>query len=123
MTDIQHVMGTDLALGSSGDLALVSDDEAIRERVLRRLLTNQGAYIWQLSYGGGLSSFVGQVSNTALLLATVRGQLLLESAVARQPLPGVVVSTVDVATTVANITYTSASTGSPLVSGVTLGAG
>ena len=113
MIDIGHLMGSDLTLNSSGDLAVVANDEAVRERVLRRLLTNQGAYIWQLSYGGGLSSFVGQISNTGLLLATVRSQLMLESSVARQPLPSVAVSTVDLGVTIANITYTSAATKSP----------
>ena len=122
MTDIEHIMGVDLAVSSSGDLAVVSGDEAVRERVLRRLLTTPGAYIWQLTYGGGLADFVGQISNAALLLATVRRQLLLESAVARQPLPTVAVQTADIATVVANIMFTSAETGQPQVSSVALGA-
>ncbi len=82
-----HSMGSDLSIGSGGDLATASGSEAVRERVLRRLLTNPGEYIWQLTYGGGLAGFVGQVANVASIQAVVRGQMLLEPSVARTPAP------------------------------------
>ena len=111
MSDIQHICGYDLSIGSSGDLASVSGDEAVRERVLRRLLTSRGAYIWQLSYGGGLASFVGQVANTVIVESVVRSQMLLEAAVARQPLPTVSLSTAGSGIVAATVTYASAATG------------
>ncbi len=111
MPDIAHVFGDDLNVGSSGDLACVFDDEAVRERVLRRLLTSRGTYIWQPSYGAGLASFVGDIANAALLLSIVRGQMLLEADVARKPLPTVSVSAADSGIVTAMITYVSAMTG------------
>ncbi len=111
MPDIAHVFGDDLNVGSSGDLACVFDDEAVRERVLRRLLTSRGTYIWQPSYGAGLASFVGDIANAALLLSIVRGQMLLEADVARKPLPTVSVSAADSGIATAMITYVSAMTG------------
>ena len=111
MTDIQHLMGFDLTIGSTGDVAVSVDDEAVRERVLRRLLTAQGAYIWQLSYGGGLAGFVGQVANASLIQTVVRSQMLLEAAVATQPLPTVSLSVLDSGIVTATVTYTSATSG------------
>ena len=108
--DIQHAMGFDISLASTGDLALVDGDEAVRERVLRRLLTVQGAYIWQPAYGGGLTQFVGAVTNAALIQSVVRSQMILEPSVARQPLPTVSLSSVGNGTVTATITYASAST-------------
>ena len=111
-TDIQHTMGFDLSVSATGDIGTVAGDEAVRERVLRRLLTIAGTYIWQLTYGGGLSQFVGSIANPALIQSIVRGQMLLESSVSRQPLPVVSVSSDAGGIVTANITYSSAVTGS-----------
>ena len=89
MADIAHDIGSDLVIGVTGDLATSSGSENVRERVLRRLVTNPGGYIWHLDYGGGLPSFVGTPANAAAIRTTVRGQMLLEAAVARTPVPDV----------------------------------
>ena len=58
-----------------------------QQRVLRRLLTNPGDYIWQLDYGAGLARFIGQPANPLQIKAVIRSQIFKEAAVARQPEP------------------------------------
>jgi phage baseplate assembly protein W len=60
-----------------------------RQRVLRRLLTNPGDYIWQPEYGAGLGRFVGAPAAPERIRAVVRSQIFREPAVARRPEPGV----------------------------------
>ena len=48
MADISHTFGADLSLSATGDLLCVTGDTLTQQRVLRRLLTNAGDYIWQL---------------------------------------------------------------------------
>lgn len=87
MADLFHQWGSDLALGPTGDLALVSDQLLGQQRVLRRLLTNPGDYIWQLDYGAGLGRFVGAPASPLHVRAVVRGQIFKETAVAPFPEP------------------------------------
>jgi hypothetical protein len=94
MYDINLVWGGDLSVGSNGDLALVSGPVQTNQRVLRRLLTNSGDYIWNLGYGGGLATFVGSTANAADVEAVIRNQLGLESAIAANPAPTVLMQTV-----------------------------
>jgi hypothetical protein len=87
MPDLAHGFGGDLVIGPTGDLALSAGPALTRERVLRRLLTNPGDYLWQLDYGAGLGRFVGQPGSAAGIAAVVRGQIFREAAVARAPEP------------------------------------
>ena len=107
MYDLFHEWGTDLAVGSGGDLALSAASDTINQRVLRRLLTNPGDYLWNLNYGGGLGQFVGVPANPADIEAVVGTQLALETAVPATPAPQITASLVDAANgyVVANITY------------------
>lgn len=91
--DIGHDWGADLEVGPSGDLAIAAGTMASTQRVLRRLLTNPGDYIWNLGYGAGLSRYVGGTVSSAEIAAEVRTQLLLESAVASSPAPDIAIST------------------------------
>ena len=59
MPDLAHEFGADLQAGPTGDLALADGAALGRQRVLRRLLTNPGDYIWHPTYGAGLARFVG----------------------------------------------------------------
>ena len=111
MADLSHDMGGDLQLSPTGNLALASGTEAGRQRVLRRLLTNPGAYIWQLDYGAGLGAFVGQPNPEARMRAVVRAQMLRESAVASSPAPSVDVLAGPDGTLTLTIAYTDAVTG------------
>ena len=92
MSDIYHQFGSDLLLGPTGDLAPVSDSLLGQQRVLRRLLTNPGDYIWQLTYGAGLAQFVGQPASAQQITAVIRSQLFKETAVATSPAPVIEIS-------------------------------
>ncbi len=77
MDDIFHEWGGDLVVGSGGDLVLSVGSDMVSQRVLRRLLTNPGDYLWNLDYGGGLAQFVGTPTNSADIESTVRTKLAL----------------------------------------------
>ncbi len=96
MADLSLLFGGDLNVGPTGDLALSDGSALTEQRVLRRLLTNVGDYLWQLNYGAGLGQFVGQPAAATVISGIVRTQMLLEAAVSRSPAPTVgVTSTVD----------------------------
>ncbi|MEE8664211.1 MAG: hypothetical protein SOH81_11630 [Acetobacter sp.] len=59
MSDLYHVSGYDITLSESGDVGNVTGVEFSQQRVLRRLATNTGAYIFALQYGAGLSGRIG----------------------------------------------------------------
>lgn len=82
-----HQWGSDLVIGSTGSIGTVSGPLLGQQRVLRRLLTNPGDYIWQLDYGAGLARFIGQPINPLQIRAVIRSQIFKEAAVARQPEP------------------------------------
>ena len=87
MPDLSHLWGTDLSVGPTGDLALAAGPLRGQQRVLRRLLTNPGDYIWQPGYGAGLGQFVGRPGVEAQIRAIIRSQMLQEAAVAHAPEP------------------------------------
>lgn len=87
MADAFHQWGSDLAIGATGDIGMTSGPLLGQQRVLRRLLTNPGEYIWQLDYGAGLARFIGQPVNPSQIRAVIRSQIFKEAAVARQPEP------------------------------------
>jgi phage baseplate assembly protein W len=87
LSDAALLWGSDLSFDSTGDIGLASDAALGQQRVLRRLLTNPGDYIWQLDYGAGLAQYVGQPVNPAAIKATIRSQIFQEQAVARLPEP------------------------------------
>jgi hypothetical protein len=87
MADAYHQWGSDLTLGPTGDFASVSGQLLGQQRVLRRLLTSPGEYVWQLDYGAGLARFIGQPVNPLQINAVVRSQIFKEPAVAPQPEP------------------------------------
>lgn len=87
MQDLSHLWGADLTAGPTGDLASVSATQLGQQRVLRRLLTNPGDYIWQPDYGAGLARRIGSPVNAATLRGIIRSQIFKEAAVARTPEP------------------------------------
>jgi phage baseplate assembly protein W len=111
MTDVAHVFGSDLEIGPTGDLAIVSGDLLGQQRVLRRLLTNQGDYIWQLGYGAGLAQFVGQPAAASRIRAIIRSQIFKEAAVARTPEPTVDVQVGTDGTVYVQLQYADTATG------------
>ncbi len=91
MVDISMSWSGDLLVSPTGDLTTVSGSALGTERVLRRLLTNPGDYIWNPDYGAGLAQFVGQPVNPAAIEALIRTQMTLEAAVAQAPEPVILV--------------------------------
>jgi hypothetical protein len=75
VTDIAHQWGSDLMVGPTGDVAVAGPAAVGRQRLLRRLLTNPGEYIWQPDYGAGLSRFIGQPANALQIRAVIRSQI------------------------------------------------
>ena len=91
MADLHHGWAGDLSSSPTGDLATVEGPALGTERVLRRLLTNPGDYIWHPAYGAGFVRFVGQPADPAGVRALIRSQMQLEAAVAREPEPVILV--------------------------------
>ncbi|MBW4024937.1 MAG: hypothetical protein HIU92_17710 [Proteobacteria bacterium] len=89
MSDLNHTFGGDLGVAPNGDLATASGSALGQQRVLRRLLTNAGDYIWQINYGTGLPAMIGTPVDTAAIAGLVRSQIFLEGAVARNPAPAI----------------------------------
>jgi phage baseplate assembly protein W len=111
MADIYHQFGADLALSPTGDVATASASTLTQQRVLRRLLTNPGDYIWNLDYGAGLARFVGQPANTSRIAAIIRSQIFKEASVARTPEPTIDVQSGATGTIYVHIRYADATTG------------
>ncbi len=122
MYDLNHYVGSDLVLSDTGDLAAVTSTNMGLQRVLRRLLTNPpqtdvagnvistGDYLWHQDYGAGVPRQVGQNVDTAEIKALIRGQMLLEAAVAKSPDPVITVTPIDTGISV-DVQYNDAVTG------------
>ncbi len=87
LTGVSHYYGGDVALGPTGDLGRVNGLERSKQRVLRRLLTNPGDYIFHPTYGAGLGRYVGKVVDVAAIAVLIRGQMALERSVSQSPPP------------------------------------
>jgi phage baseplate assembly protein W len=111
MADLFHSFGSDLTTSPTGDLAAASGPTLGQQRVLKRLLTNPGDYIWQPDYGAGLAQFVGQPAAINQIRAVIRSQIFKEAAVARTPEPLVDVTFDQTGTVYVHVRYADASTG------------
>ena len=111
MADLSLLFGGDLSIGPTGDLAVADAQALTQQRVLRRLLTNQGDYIWQLTYGAGLGQFVGRPGVPDLISGMIRTQMQLEPQVMQAPAPAVSASVTDDGTVMASVNYVDAVTG------------
>ena len=112
MADLAHVVGQDLQLSASGDLALVTTSDETQQRVLHRLLTSLQSYIWQPAYGAGLSALLGSPAAAQQIAALIRVQLRNENGVAQSPEPVVTVRAGVNGVITASITYRDVGTNS-----------
>lgn len=94
MPDISHTWGGDLDVSPSGDLLAADGVERAKQRILRRLMTNLGDYIWQPDYGAGLPGAIGD-TGTDRIVAAIRSQLMAETVIAKSPLPVIAVQAID----------------------------
>lgn len=81
MSAISHYCGGDLLLDNLGGLAIASGDLDTQQRILRRLCTNPGGYIWQLDYGAGLPAMIGDPIQHQNIRGIVLAQMQLEDGV------------------------------------------
>lgn len=87
MTDLSHYIGGDLSVSATGDVQQSDGLTQTSQRILRRLLTNPGDYIWHPNYGAGLGRKVGTLLDVRAITGLIRSQVFLEAAVARTPAP------------------------------------
>jgi hypothetical protein len=92
MADAGHYFGGDLQLGATGDLLVADGLLESNQRVLRRLLTNQGDYIWQPGYGAGLPGRIGGTLNEPEMDSLITSQMYQEQSVSQNPAPQIVVN-------------------------------
>lgn len=120
MADVSHNFGTDMDLASNGDLLPVDAVSYSNQRILRRLLTNPGDYIWQLDYGAGLRKRIGSPYTIPEITGLIKSQMYLEKSVVQSPEPDISVTKISDGISV-QIIYTEASTNTttPLTFSVT----
>lgn len=114
INDISHYWGQDVAVSAVGDLGQASGTLRGTQRVLRRLLTNPGDYIFHPEYGAGLGKKVGSTATPSEIKALIRSQILLEDAVAKIPEPVISVTQITGGIAV-QVNYNDAPTGRPVV--------
>ena len=85
--DLSHTVGFDLSFDATGDLQLTQGREKGQQRLLRRLLTDTGTYLFHLDYGAGLPAQVGEQMDRQRLQTLIRRQLSQEVGIAVQPAP------------------------------------
>src|ERR1700684_4222739 len=87
MPDVAHLYGGDIAVSANGDLLLTDSIDLSNQRILRRLLTNPGDYIWHSEYGAGLPKMIGLPIDVDSVKAIIVSQIFLEATVLRTPPP------------------------------------
>lgn len=117
LTDLSHYFGDDLSVNETGDFASVTGTLRGQQRVLRRLLTNPGGYLFEPPYGAGLPSFIGLPLDVPKLTALIRSQMALEDSVAQLPAPVITVAATapDPTGIAVSIQYNDAQTNTPVV--------
>ena len=110
--ELSQYFSNDIATSNTGDLLLSDGSIRGQQRILRRLLTNPGDYIFHPTYGAGLPAMVGNTLNVGAIRALIRGQILLEDAVAKTPAPVILVNPIANGVSV-SIKYNDAVTGAP----------
>lgn len=114
MAELQLTFGTDLSIDVSGDLATSDGTQEGQERIVRRLLTFPGEYIWDVTYGAGLARFLGKPAFKARIAAITRSQLSKEASVARTPPAQIAVNVQRDGTVTEDIKYSDGNTGAPI---------
>lgn len=89
MIAIVCLWGSDLSVGPTGDIGVVSIQADVQQRIIRRLLTNPYDYVWHTDYGGGVGRYVGEPYSGSFIEGTILSQLQFEALVAVSPPPRV----------------------------------
>lgn len=119
LADLNQLWSQDIVTSPTGDLGIATDATRSQQRVIRRLLTNPldangpPDYALHPTYGAGLARYVGRNIDLAKMRALIRGQMLLEDSVSKNPQPQITLTLPDPSTLSVYIRYTVAGSGSP----------
>lgn len=117
LNDLSQYVGGDLSPSGTGDLQAANGTLRGQQRVLRRLLTNPGDYLFHPEYGAGLPKYVGQPADIPKIRALIRGQIQMEDSVAKTPAPNITVTPIRAGVGggfAVSIQYHDAATGQPV---------
>jgi phage baseplate assembly protein W len=81
LSDFNTPWGGDLSLSATGGLELISGANLTSQRLIRRLMTNPGDYIFEPSYGAGLPSYVGRPIQAKTIAGIAKAQAAMEATV------------------------------------------
>jgi hypothetical protein len=116
--------GGDLSVGPGGDINIAPVQSEVEQRIIRRLLTNPGDYIWHISYGAGLGTYVGEPYLSGTIEGAILSQVQQETLVAQSPSPAVKCDAAasDAGSSISvNIQYRTSGSSSPNSVALTLG--
>src|SRR5690348_6194894 len=92
MADAGHYFSGDLQLSANGGLLNADSSLESQQRILRRLMTNPGSYLWEPNYGAGLPRRIGSPFDIAEMTALIRSQMYIEESVQQQTEPQITVT-------------------------------
>jgi phage baseplate assembly protein W len=84
--DIYLDFGNDLTLKTDGDFKLVDKELLTYQRIVRRLLTEPGSYLWHPEYGAGFGTYIGMNLTPDVkdeIKGKIRSQMYLEESVSK----------------------------------------
>jgi len=94
--DIHHIIGSDILLDKSNDLSFVFDTNETNQRIMRRLFTNKGTYIWNAKWGGSIPWKIGEMLSLEVyreIVNEVTAAVLEDDDVAKDPPPEIKIET------------------------------
>ena len=114
LSDLYQWYGGDVSSSATGDLQTVTGGVRSQQRIIRRLCTNPGDYIFHPEYGGGLPRKIGSNASTSEIKAIVQSQLKLEDSILQLPAPIVTITPITNGMQI-QIQYTDALTRKPVL--------
>lgn len=114
LSDLYHWYGGDLSSSATGDLQTATGDTRSQQRIIRRLCTNPGDYIFHPEYGGGLPKLIGSNASVSGVKAIVQSQMKLEDSILQLPAPIVTITPITAGMQI-QIQYTDALTRKPVL--------
>jgi phage baseplate assembly protein W len=113
LNDLNLWVGGDLSASATGDLATAAADLRTNQRIVRRLVTPKGSYIFHPEYGAGLPQMIGDTVDIRAITGEIRAQIRMEEGVAQTPEPRIDVKPIQDGVSV-GIFYTSSATRRPV---------
>lgn len=92
--DVHHIIGDDILLDKSNDLLFVFDTDETNQRIMRRLFTNKGTYIWNAKWGASIPWRVGDTLSAEVyreIVNEIRAAVLEDDDVAKDPPPEITI--------------------------------